>query len=1618
MSVKDKEVKTLDKLKQFFRIKGAPGAARSKEDFTLTPDWEKDLSSDSPLSVRIKAVKELLETVLNNKLDENAPAKLWCLLEDLLSKEVTQDNRHLIFSFFRALIQGQYERLGMMRAQFFRLIKSHNIQDDIVPRLELFQTLTDTGKDILYLEEGVGLFLLEWMPDVINAGKELDFLCILVTCIKYNASYFDENIIAGIVQNTCMLCCQSKEEQVVIHCLQVLDTIVCYTNLPPESLPPFVATLCRTVNIELYCQSSWKIMRNLLGTHLGHCSLNTMCDILLCESSLSDPGLLRGAIFYITMALWGHKIIINMICTPSAVLNAFVAAMRCGHTVVMYEVILGIQRLIHKQGQHLIDPIWTLVLEIIKQIAVHVEKCGSDAWINQVGNHLHETLNKIEQLIEDNTFNGKVRMVYDIIERCSNTRPETSVQRLIVYISKSITPARSRWLEKLDSLMLRFFVQDERPAIRRKVLSILGNCIQSYRQMFECELTKIALEHLSDIANEPNLSIRTAGTLILVELFVNSELPRALDVIDILEKILNRPFVRDERVSSEEEAEDIKIAAHGLVNGFISAMYQSPPTPALFAYELITSHLEAHYAKPTILAQVTTVRNIMLECLLKLRSTASGKIGYEGSGKRHSVFLMLENLDKDINQYNSVAEDIHYIKISRALGILNTAFRFETDWKVLLMLFQEFPKMLKSCALFIQSGCTTDVDRLANTISALVMDNSLNLPERLSNTPPKFTKSDFHSYVFPVVTSLIPYHPYLESALQQKLIKALECGLAIRSARQCVFALTLCVLEMQDAMVKLLPEVLLNLSKISATVHIAIPILEFLSTLTQLPKVFANFVGDQYMSVFAISLPYTNPFKYNHYTVSLAHHVIAAWFLKCRLPFRRDFVKFIITGLKTNIFLCFEDLHSGARSGELVNEDSSNRKRSSSLTEQGSRKRENRPTVSTRLDLKPPMDESLLSFHKELTETCMDLMAMYTFSTCSPLPRRNVTTEKILSGGQSMTWLVGNKLITVTTSGCTLKALKHGFCDRCYQECRVRPVPPTVAQKDEAKVSSKTSVNSDNAGMSNSLPTSPEKEKPALSMEQAAAATGFGRLERQVCACWCKAWAEILIKRATGAISWTMRLSNELHPLQCPKDFAMSEISTYSLPPLTSSGYEDQVPLRVDRVASDPVSIPCSPIRKNVHDFDEEFGTLDEGSGRSRNPVRRSNSSPEMSSNWKNPLLGPESEFDFSENKKKQTYSKEMRGNWEAIPEEMGTTPPTSEALMLAPCDNADPKPSRPDTDPSGLPPLGFKRDRGHTISVMSPARKPERAWGEHPRPRSPKPREPTVVRSGVNPAFAFLQLYQSPYFGLAHEKPLLVSNVHSVQATIRNLDWIPPYETHKIGVLYVGPGQVKSESDILRNEFGSPRYIKFLEGLGSLINLTEADRQHFFLGGLETSGSDGKFAYIWQDDVMQVIFHVATLMPNTPTDPKGVRKKQHIGNDFVTIVYNDSGEEYDYQTVKAQFNYAVVVIEPLDLGTNQVIVKARDELHQHICHTEYKVVSDESVPILARQLAVHSNLASVISSKLNSSTREPYASNWLERLRQIKRIRSKLQQETSGADDKQQPKSRRLLIDDFTEYT
>ena len=73
--------------------------------------------------------------------------------------------------------------------------------------------------------------------------------------------------------------------------------------------------------------------------------------------------------------------------------------------------------------------------------------------------------------------------------------------------------------------------------------------------------------------------------------------------------------------------------------------------------------------------------------------------------------------------------------------------------------------------------------------------------------------------------------------------------------------------------------------------------------------------------------------------------------------------------------------------------------------------------------------------------------------------------------------------------------------------------------------------------------------------------------------------------------------------------------------------------------------------------------------------------------------------------------------------------------------------------------------------------------------------------------------------------------------------------------------------------------------------------------------------------------------------------------------------------------------------------------------------------------------LASVVCCSLKQEKRSPYASNWLERLRQIKRLRKRVLEELS----KKNPSDERLknmleederlnvtddLVEDFTDYT
>lgn len=248
---------------------------------------------------------------------------LWTLTKDLIVGNKSTEQRHVALNFYCKLIQGQYDNLKMMRAQFFRVIVSHEEPEDIEYRLEMLKTLTENGKNIQYFEKEIGSFLVQWIPQIDQAGFITQLLDLIVNLVKYNAASLEKNFLVGIVNYIFDITCKVEETQTILLCLSVLDCFICYAIIPNETLTLFIVILCRTVNREAFCQTSWKIMKNLFGTALGHATLLTMCNILNDKTFYRDEALLRGAIFHTNVGLWGVSNVPILNCSPSIVLTSF-----------------------------------------------------------------------------------------------------------------------------------------------------------------------------------------------------------------------------------------------------------------------------------------------------------------------------------------------------------------------------------------------------------------------------------------------------------------------------------------------------------------------------------------------------------------------------------------------------------------------------------------------------------------------------------------------------------------------------------------------------------------------------------------------------------------------------------------------------------------------------------------------------------------------------------------------------------------------------------------------------------------------------------------------------------------------------------------------------------------------------------------------------------------------------------------------------------------------------------------------------------------------------------------------------------------------------------------------
>jgi hypothetical protein len=241
-----------------------------------------------------------------------------------------------------------------------------------------------------------------------------------------------------------------------------------------------------------------------------------------------------------------------------------------------------------------------------------------------------------------------------------------------------------------------------------------------------------------------------------------------------------------------------------------------------------------------------------------------------------------------------------------------------------------------------------------------------------------------------------------------------------------------------------------------------------------------------------------------------------------------------------------------------------------------------------------------------------------------------------------------------------------------------------------------------------------------------------------------------------------------------------------------------------------------------------------------------------------------------------------------------------------------------------------------------------------------------------------------------------------SVRRAIDMFDRTSALDSHKVGVIYVGEGQT-TEEEMLLNQSGSPDYREWLNDLGSLRRLKKAN---FNSQGLDRSelATDGEHTIVWNNSVTELVYHITTFMPLDPSGDQNmtvIRKKSHIGNDFVNIIFNNSGAPFRFDTFPSDFSYVYIVISPAERTSflqartttsrrpptqrfYNVRVLARPGYPNLSSATDERVVSGASLGAYVRNLALNS---CVFSAMWNADDVGEYPSSWRRRLHMLRRL-------------------------------
>lgn len=137
----------------------------------------------------------------------------------------------------------------------------------------------------------------------------------------------------------------------------------------------------------------------------------------------------------------------------------------------------------------------------------------------------------------------------------------------------------------------------------------------------------------------------------------------------------------------------------------------------------------------------------------------------------------------------------------------------------------------------------------------------------------------------------------------------------------------------------------------------------------------------------------------------------------------------------------------------------------------------------------------------------------------------------------------------------------------------------------------------------------------------------------------------------------------------------------------------------------------------------------------------------------------------------------------------------------------------------------------------------------------------------------------------------------------------------YKVGILYCRAGQ-QSEEDMYNNDEAGPAFTEFLDTIGQTVRLQGFGN---YKAGLDNkTDSTGTHSVYAAYQGCEVMFHVSTMLPFTPNNRQQLLRKRHIGNDIVTIVFQEPGAlPFTPRNIRSQFQHVFLIVRAVQLPTS-----------------------------------------------------------------------------------------------------